>query len=229
MLFYLQSRYYNPQWGRFLNADLPEIAQQSKGEINGLNLFAYCTNDPVNNCDPTGYLSKPDAAIALVSFILFFVDPVLLNDKSNKFVFKVSKIFIDQFGLCTAVVSYKKKGIHLKRHFQVVFGGKKDWKYMTDINNNLNMSVIYGFADLIAKANNKVAYQKSPQDAVASNSYSFFMGAYLLKCHIKTKEIKKHYNELWGKNGIYYKLNKLVVMYRIIKKKKLNGWYHMVF
>ncbi len=28
--------------GTFFNADIPEIAQQSKGEINGLNLFA-CT------------------------------------------------------------------------------------------------------------------------------------------------------------------------------------------
>ena len=53
--YYLQSRYYRQQWGRFLNADLPEIAQQSKDEINGLNLFAYCCNDPVNNEDPSGY------------------------------------------------------------------------------------------------------------------------------------------------------------------------------
>ena len=57
MVYYLQSRYYNPQWGRFLNADIPEIAQQSKGKINGLNLFAYCCNNPVNYSDPTGMIA----------------------------------------------------------------------------------------------------------------------------------------------------------------------------
>ena len=58
MVYYLQSRYYNPQWGRFLNADLPEIAQESKDEINGLNLFAYCCNDPVNSIDIKGYWGR---------------------------------------------------------------------------------------------------------------------------------------------------------------------------
>jgi RHS repeat-associated protein len=56
--YYLQSRYYDPEIGRFINADTPEIAQQSKNEYAGLNLFAYCCNDPVNNCDPTGYEVK---------------------------------------------------------------------------------------------------------------------------------------------------------------------------
>lgn len=60
-LYYLQSRYYMPEWYRFINSDLPTIAQEHKDEPNGLNLFAYCCNDPVNNSDPTGYYNGYNA------------------------------------------------------------------------------------------------------------------------------------------------------------------------
>ena len=49
-MYYLQSRYYNPQWGRFINAD----NQLSIDDLVGANLFAYCGNNPVNRVDPTG-------------------------------------------------------------------------------------------------------------------------------------------------------------------------------
>ena len=50
-LYYLNSRYYNPTWGRFINAD----NQLSTGsDLIGVNLFAYCGNNPVNRVDPTG-------------------------------------------------------------------------------------------------------------------------------------------------------------------------------
>lgn len=52
--YYLQSRYYVPTWGRFLNSDLPEYAQAQKSDHAGLNLFAYCCNDPVNYEDHCG-------------------------------------------------------------------------------------------------------------------------------------------------------------------------------
>ena len=50
-LYYLQSRYYNPEWGRFINAD----AYVSTGQgLLGNNMYAYCGNDPVNRVDYTG-------------------------------------------------------------------------------------------------------------------------------------------------------------------------------
>jgi RHS repeat-associated protein len=68
--YYLQSRYYDPSICRFINADIPEIAQQCKNEVNGLNLFSYCCNDPVNNEDPEGYRSNYyDSNVECTSFI----------------------------------------------------------------------------------------------------------------------------------------------------------------
>lgn len=55
--YYLQSRYYDASICRFINADIPEIAQMSKGIPAGTNLFTYCNNNPVNNSDPTGKIS----------------------------------------------------------------------------------------------------------------------------------------------------------------------------
>ena len=50
-LYYLQSRYYNPTWGRFLNADA--LVSTGQGML-GNNMFAYCNNNPVMYTDPTG-------------------------------------------------------------------------------------------------------------------------------------------------------------------------------
>ena len=48
--YYLQSRYYDPEICRFINAD----GQLNEGFL-GLNMFAYCENNPVNTADPTGH------------------------------------------------------------------------------------------------------------------------------------------------------------------------------
>ena len=52
-LYYLNSRYYDPRICRFINAD--SLAYISPEAINGVNLYAYCSNDPVNRFDPSGH------------------------------------------------------------------------------------------------------------------------------------------------------------------------------
>ena len=51
-LYFLQTRYYDPEVGRFLNRDSVQYAAPEA--INGLNLYAYCLNNPVEYADPTG-------------------------------------------------------------------------------------------------------------------------------------------------------------------------------
>ena len=47
--YYLNSRYYDPEIGRFINAD-----SQINGDILGANLYAYCSDNPVNRIDNQG-------------------------------------------------------------------------------------------------------------------------------------------------------------------------------
>ncbi len=53
-LYWLLSRYYDPEIGRFISPDSVEyLAPQS---INGLNLYCYCYNNPTSYADPSGNL-----------------------------------------------------------------------------------------------------------------------------------------------------------------------------
>ncbi len=49
--YYLNSRYYDPEVGRFINADVYISTGQG---ILGNNMYAYCGNNPVMNVDPNG-------------------------------------------------------------------------------------------------------------------------------------------------------------------------------
>ena len=51
-LYYLRSRYYDPQTGRFINAD--SIGNMHPEEVNGMNLYSYCGSNPVMFSDPSG-------------------------------------------------------------------------------------------------------------------------------------------------------------------------------
>ena len=51
----MQSRYYNPDWGRFINADA--IIGQI-GVLLSHNMFSYCANNPTTMKDPTGFMHR---------------------------------------------------------------------------------------------------------------------------------------------------------------------------
>ena len=65
-LYYLNSRYYSPEFRRFISPD--DTAYLDPESVNGLNLYCYCGNDPINYCDPSG-----NSAILATLFVGFIV------------------------------------------------------------------------------------------------------------------------------------------------------------
>ena len=63
-LYYLQSRYYDPETCRFINADA--FASTGQGVL-GANMFAYCLNNPINLSDPSGTSAAALITVALLA------------------------------------------------------------------------------------------------------------------------------------------------------------------
>jgi len=76
-LYYLQSRYYNPTIGRFINAD----TYASTGhDIVGHNMFVYCQNNPTMYRDPNGQFSL----LVIGVLAAFTIGGVIVGALSNE-------------------------------------------------------------------------------------------------------------------------------------------------
>ncbi len=71
-LYYLNSRYYDPEVCRFINADDISTLDVTQIANNGLNLFAYCLNNPVNETDENGDIPN------WLKWLLFGIGAVLV-------------------------------------------------------------------------------------------------------------------------------------------------------
>ena len=70
-LYYVSSRYYDPEVGRWINTD--DAIAGVGGDIRGYSLFSYCFNNPVNMSDPTGNwpkLSQIFTAVAVAAVVV---------------------------------------------------------------------------------------------------------------------------------------------------------------
>ena len=75
-LYYLQTRYYDPEVGRFINADA--FASTDISGVLSANMFAYCENRPTIGSDPTGEWVHI-AIGAAVGVASLYISDVLFN------------------------------------------------------------------------------------------------------------------------------------------------------
>ena len=65
-LYYLQTRYYDAEVGRFISADVYFATGQG---LVGNNTYAYCLNNPINNADDSGMLTLPNWAKVAIGVV----------------------------------------------------------------------------------------------------------------------------------------------------------------
>ena len=225
--YYLQSRYYDPSICRFINSDLPEYAQVQKDYYAGTNLFAYCCNEPVNNSDPTGFISRMNAAISIVIFVVFYIAEKVLK-LSSKYKIECKKVIVDRMGNYIAKITYYKNKFN-KKHFVLALGDKNSWNNAKNLSNHLNKDFINNQANYIQSEYNKGAttsLTNSGPNVYGVTIASASLAIYLLAKGIPTITIKKYYWLVWGDHNRYFSDRILYYLFNITDGgKKLNGWY----
>ena len=94
-LYYLQSRYYDPAIGRFINAD--EYVSTGQGFI-GCNMFAYCNNNIINSKDPTGEHYTPGQIHDFVLEDICMHDPK--KEYKNNYMIYKERYWGHTYGFC---------------------------------------------------------------------------------------------------------------------------------
>ena len=80
-LYFLQTRYYDPEIGRFITID--SIEYLDPDSINGINLYAYCLNNPVMCVDPTGGFAISAILIGALIGIIIAVTATAVADYTD--------------------------------------------------------------------------------------------------------------------------------------------------
>lgn len=83
-LYYLNTRYYDPETGRFINADSPALILDGDVGLADKNLYAYCDNNPVNRKDDDGDIWQAMLIGAIVGVAGQYISDVANNISSGK-------------------------------------------------------------------------------------------------------------------------------------------------
>ena len=87
-MYYLQSRYYNPDWGRFLNADTDLFANLKN---NQHNIYAYCSNNPIAFSDPNGCYPIKSYTPGIVRYEYYDYVEILHTDTGTMEVYLIDR------------------------------------------------------------------------------------------------------------------------------------------
>ena len=149
-LYYLRSRYYDPETGRFINADdteqlkVPSEAMCGlSNEVLTINLFAYCGNNPVMKIDPNGQISQ-NIAFYLMLYKIFGT------------IISITKHFEDGDAYGAKTFNYNGEFMgHIKVKFEAEYKGLKLYEFLEACGNYRSVVFMQITASIITKFKSK--------------------------------------------------------------------------
>ena len=218
--YYLQSRYYDPEICRFINAD--DVNYVDKDVSNGINIFAYCNNDSINNTDNLGTASSPSYWQILCKFLKNY----LLRGKT---IVKYSPMVKDPYNLHSVKVYYKKSKNNTNA-FKITFGYKMAWKKNTTWTNNLgkNQKAInnyYNKVNSVMTSSPPITQTQANKNRAQIISSNIGMGIQMIKSGFSALSMATKYNKVWGKNGMDYNNYYNYILFWVTSEIALNGLY----
>lgn len=153
--YYLNSRYYNPLWGRFITPD-----NVVNSDIRGINLYVYCGNNPISRKDDEG-----DAwmiACALAGGVINAGFKVVSNIRSGE---KWNKGLLGAFAGGAAGGMMESVGLGFASPYTSVF--------VEDITNEvLSYTSLSNLSDQTKKKFNKTNVKKSLKRTIKDTAYN---------------------------------------------------------
>ena len=119
-LYYLKSRYYDPQLCRFINSD--EYASTGQG-ILGINMFAYCLNNPANYIDSEGMSALQATLPAFAQYVPLLSGAALVLGGASLAVTAVVFAGVAIYYIGDAVAQAKKNSSSPSSQSSVDMGG----------------------------------------------------------------------------------------------------------
>lgn len=141
-LYYLQSRYYDPEIGRFISAD--DLLATSCGVLEH-NMYAYCNNNPINQMDSSG-----DISIAIVGLVIGIAALVISSFNSSSNTGVVSSLVEGVGSVASSVTSGVKNAVSTVKAKTRKKRDKNKRENMIYTLKNKNGKVIY-----VGRTNNK--------------------------------------------------------------------------
>ena len=230
-LYFLQTRYYDPEVGRFLNRDSVEYADPET--INGLNLYAYCLNNPVEYVDPTGHIIISFLlAGAIVGFTVSFTSSVVSqaimnNGQIDWGIAAIDGLFgavsgaLATTGIGAVVGSIIDAGLTFANEM-IVIGMQNDWQYSRQDFGSAFISSLVTFALSSRISNMKIGFNDSLEfikAKTAINKFNSKIARNAYKHGAKSiKTASKHVNNLilksfTSKNALLSYVNSFILSF----------------